>query len=183
MRIGAGKLRGRRLFYPRAGLRPTKDITRQAIFNIVGRQVRGARVCDLYAGGGALGIEALSRGAAEVVFVERNPAFMKLVRKNASGAGACRFIVGEVPKALAKLGASRFDLVIADPPYRQGLVQPTIDRAAELDLVQPGGLLVIEHHKLEPPSCPEGWELVRQGHYGESEVTVLRRQGEGESDS
>ena len=71
MRVSTGRYKGRELEYPRAGLRPTKAITRQAMFNIVGSRVRGAKVCDLYAGGGSLGIEALSRGAASAVFVEQ----------------------------------------------------------------------------------------------------------------
>ncbi|MFO7675793.1 MAG: 16S rRNA (guanine(966)-N(2))-methyltransferase RsmD [bacterium] len=175
MQIRAGRLKGRRLLYPRAGLRPTKDITRQAIFNIVGTAIRGARVADLYAGGGSLGVEALSRGATEVVFVEQSAAVARFLRGNVKGLEGVRVVCADVRAALRRLGADRFDVVIADPPYRNGLVQETIARLVATGSIVPGGLLVIEHHPLEPPECPEDWTVLREGRYGDSRLTVLRR--------
>jgi len=176
MRIASGRYKGRNLAYPRVGLRPTKNVTRQAIFNVLGRRLAGARVCDLYAGGGSLGIEALSRGARAAVFVEDNPAVVRFLRQNVKGLELVRVIRGDVLKVLPRLKGERFDLVLADPPYCHGLVQPTIDLVARLDVLGPGGWFVVEHHELERPVCPDNWEVVKQGRYGESWVTIMRRQ-------
>jgi 16S rRNA (guanine966-N2)-methyltransferase len=152
-------------------------MTRQAIFNILGVHVKGVRVCDLYAGGGSLGVEALSRGASEAVFVEKNPVVLRFLRQNVRGLGGAAVIMGDVLKVLARLAEPGFDIILADPPYCNALVQQTLDRVAEHGVLRPGGLLVIEHHKLEQPAAPQGWELLKQGQYGDSWVSVLRRQG------
>jgi len=178
VRICAGEFKGRRLAYPKSGLRPTKDITRQAIFNSLGRNVVGARVCDLFAGGGAVGIEALSRGACEVIFVEKSMVVLQFLRRNVKGLEGAKVIRADVLRFLRKLAGADFDLVLADPPYRHSLVQQTLERVAELDVLGANGRFVIEHHKLELPVCPEGWEIVKQGRYGESWVSILRRYSE-----
>jgi len=180
MRINAGKYKGRNLDYPRSGLRPTKDMTRQAIFNIIGRSIRGARVCDLYAGGGALGIEALSRGASEAVFVETNPATIRFLRLNTRDLDGATVIKADVLKALPRFAGRRFDIIIADPPYRGQLVQPTVDAVARHGLLAAEGLLVIEHHRTELPEPGTYWRVGRQGTYGESLVTILERAQETE---
>lgn len=178
MRIRSGRLKGRELVYPRSGLRPTKDITRQAIFNVLGRAVNRARVADLFAGGGALGLEALSRGAAEVVFVEANAAVVRFLNKNTEGLEGASIVRGDVFRALRRLGPDRFDIVIADPPYRQGLVELTLGALAASGALVRGGLAAIEHHRLELPEPGADWELVRQGRYGESWTSFLRRSSE-----
>ncbi len=173
MRINAGKYKGRTLDYPRSGLRPTKDMTRQAIFNVIGRHIRASRVCDLYAGGGALGIEALSRGAREVVFVEQNPVIVRFLRQNTRDLEGSRVVKADVLKAIPKLAGSGFDIVLADPPYCNQLVQPTVDGVARHGLLAAGGMLIIEHHRMEPPEPGSAWQLARQGVYGDSLVTIL----------
>ena len=175
MRVSTGRYKGRELEYPRAGLRPTKAITRQAMFNIIGPRVRGAKVCDLYAGGGSLGIEALSRGAASVVFVEQQATVFRFLRGNVKSLPDATVVRGDVLWVLKKLAGAGFDLVLADPPYMHGLVQATIDRAAEFDVLAPGAWFVAEHHRREMPSPPDGWETIKQGTYGETLVSVLRR--------
>ena len=175
MRVGTGRFKGRELVYPRAGLRPTKAITRQAMFNIVGSRVRGAKACDLYAGGGSLGIEALSQGAASVVFVEQQATVFRFLRANVKGLPDVTVIRGDVLRVLKKLAGAGFDLVFADPPYMHGLVQATLDRAAEFEILVPDGWFVAEHHRREMPLAPSGWELIKQGTYGETLVSVLRR--------
>lgn len=175
MRVSSGRYKGRELEYPRAGLRPTKAITRQAMFNIVGSRVRGAKACDLYAGGGSLGIEALSLGAASVVFVEQQATVFRFLRHNLKGLPNVTLVRGDVLRVLKRLAVAGFDLVLADPPYMHGLVQSTIDRAAEFDALTLGGWFVAEHHRQEMPSPPEGWEIIKQGTYGETLVSVLRR--------
>jgi 16S rRNA (guanine966-N2)-methyltransferase len=175
MRVSTGRYKGRELDYPRAGLRPTKAITMQAMFNIVGSRVRGAKACDLYAGGGSLGVEALSRGAASVVFVEQQAAVFRFLRANVKGLPDATVMRGDVLRVLKKLAGAGFGLVFADPPYMHGLVQPTIDRAAEFDILGPDGWFVAEHHRQEMPLPPAGWETIKQGTYGETMVSVLRR--------
>jgi 16S rRNA (guanine966-N2)-methyltransferase len=175
MRVSTGRFKGRELEYPRAGLRPTKAITRQAMFNIVGSRVRGAKACDLYAGGGSLGIEALSQGAASVVFVEQQATVFRFLRANVKGLPDATVIRGDVLRVLKKLAGAGFDLVFADPPYMHGLVQATLDRAAEFEILVPDGWFVAEHHRREMPLAPGGWELIKQGTYGETLVSVLRR--------
>jgi 16S rRNA (guanine966-N2)-methyltransferase len=175
MRVRSGLLKGRELCYPRSGLRPTKDITRQAVFNILADRVAGARVCDLFAGGGSLGIEALSRGARSAVFVERDAAVLRCLVQNVAGLADAEVVRGTIPAVLKRLAGRRFDIVLADPPYRKGLVGESVAAVAELDLLAPGGLLVVEHAVSEPPAAPEGWQVFKQARYGDSLVTIIRR--------
>ncbi len=175
MRITSGRFKGRRLVYPRAGLRPTKEITRQAIFNILAEEVQGARVCDLFAGGGALGLEAVSRGAKEVVFVEAEWVRLRYLRMNVAGIAGVRVLRGDVRRVGRRLAGSEFDIVFADPPYEQGLVADTLKVVTGYRLVRVDGWLVIEHSAGEAPETPGGWRRVKQVRYGESMVTFLRR--------
>ncbi len=175
MRVRSGRFKGRELSYPRAGLRPTKDITRQAIFNILADRVGGARVLDLFAGGGSLGLEALSRGAARAVFVERDAATLRHLRANIAGIEEAEAMRGSLPGALERLAGQDFDIVIADPPYRKGLVDECVAAVARHGLLAPGGLLVIEHAAAEKPTPHAGWSVVRQAKYGDTLVTIIRR--------
>jgi 16S rRNA (guanine966-N2)-methyltransferase len=175
MRVRSGLLKGRELVYPRSGLRPTKDITRQAIFNILADRVAGARVCDLFAGGGSLGIEALSRGARSAVLVERDPAVLRCLARNAAGLDNAEVVRGTIPAALKRLAGREFDIILADPPYRKGLVGESVAAVVQLELLAPGGLLVVEHAAAEPPVAPGGWQVFRQAKYGDSLVTIIRR--------
>ena len=161
--------------YPRAGLRPTKDITRQAIFNILADRIAGASVLDLFAGGGSLGLEALSRGAARAVFVERDAMVLRCLRANLAGIAEAETVRGSLPGALARLEGQEFDVVIADPPYRKGLVGESVAAVAARGLVAPGGVLVVEHAAAEPPAAPEGWSVLKQAKYGDTLVTIIRR--------
>ncbi len=175
MRIIAGSRRGQRLHTGRAaGFRPTSDRVREAIFSILGDELVGKRVLDLYAGSGALGFEALSRGAAEALFVEKSRTIASWIERNGR---ALRFegsyAVRRRP-ALAFLEsepeeAARFDLVFADPPYGIGLVRPTVEGLLAL----PGErLLVLEREKREEtvPGLPERREAAR---YGDTVIEFL----------
>jgi len=120
-RVIAGVAGGRRLTVPPSGVRPTGDRAREGLFNSLGTllDLDGAVVLDLYAGSGALGLEALSRGAAEVVFVESGPRVLPVLRTNLAAVGlpGGRVVAGSVPTVVAGPAPARFDLVLADPPY------------------------------------------------------------------
>lgn len=150
MRIIAGSLKGRRLEPPRwEGLRPTSDALRETLFNVLGSFVRGARVLDAFAGTGALGIEALSRGAVEVVFVDDDARARALVAKNLAICGVtsgCAIIRGSALRAIRDFERARrpFDIVLLDPPYAD-LPDEILGAAAAI--LAPDGVVVLEHTK------------------------------------
>jgi 16S rRNA (guanine966-N2)-methyltransferase len=145
VRIIAGRLKGRTLEGPRApGVRPTSDGLRETLFNVLGPRVVEARVLDAFAGTGAVGLEAFSRGARQITFVESDRATARLLADNIArceAAGAC-MIVRET-FAAARLG--QFDLVWLDPPYDLPELDAEVARAAAL--VDAGGLLIVEHSR------------------------------------
>ena len=153
MRIIAGSLKGRRLASPSwAGLRPTSDKLRETIFNILAPRIAGARVLDGYAGTGALGIEALSRGARTVTFIERDRRAQTLIEENLARCGIVEgyaIIRASVVRALEMLRdappGDRFDVVLLDPPYDPGGDEIDAVLAATGDVMAAGGVLVLEH--------------------------------------
>ncbi|HET6682346.1 MAG TPA: 16S rRNA (guanine(966)-N(2))-methyltransferase RsmD [Gaiella sp.] len=175
MRIIAGSHRGRRIAAPKgAHTRPTGDRVREAVFDLVG-PVDGASVLDLYAGSGALGLEALSRGAARCVFAETDPAACRVIRRNLEQLG---LVGGRVVQrdaiALLRGEASagvRHELVLADPPYeRWADVEP--DLAAHVPaVVAPSGLVVVETSARSEPRLP--LDLVTSRRYGSARLTVF----------
>jgi 16S rRNA (guanine966-N2)-methyltransferase len=175
LRVIAGQYRGRRLIAPRGqSVRPTSDFVREALFDIL-HDVEGSAALDLFAGTGAIGIEALSRGAVSVVLVEKSRSALSVLRRNleAIGLGADRARVMALDVALA-LGAlrragSRFDLVFADPPY--ALAARALPQVlAELGpLLSADARVVLEHgDDLEPPAAPDGLLFLRSKRYGET---------------
>lgn len=179
MRIVAGTARGRKLAAP-DGLdtRPTGDRVREAVFNALyslDDAIDGATVLDLFAGTGALGLEALSRGAAHVTFVERNPKVLRVLEANIASTGADRsrlaVVRADAVDWLGKLpAATRFDVALLDPPY---------DFAAwdALLAALPAGLAVIESNRevMEEAKAAGAWELIRHRRYGATVVTMVRR--------
>ena len=183
MRIIAGAGKGRRIPSPtRATVRPTSDKVRGAIFNILAPRIVGARVLDLFAGTGALGIEALSRGAASVVFVESDRAVGRALRASldALGGGSARVMHADVLRAAAELAAEgeRFGVILLDPPYGKGLAEATVRRVQETALLEDGGLLVAEHRRTDrmPDRCDtgEGLPLLRRSEraYGDTRLSL-----------
>ncbi len=158
MRVISGTYRSRRLASPTwPGLRPTSDKLRETLFNVVGARVAGARVLDGYAGTGAVGIEALSRGAAHVTFVDDDARALTLVSENLRRCGISeryaiiRARVGEVP---SELPAASFDLVVLDPPYEERDLSGAVTAGATL--LGPHGLLVLEHARRRPAPVTAG---------------------------
>ncbi len=159
MRIVAGTLKGRRLTGPTwDGLRPTSDSLRETLFNVLGPTLNGARVMDAFAGTGAVGIEALSRGAVHVTFVEHDARAIQLLQRNITHAGvehACGIIRDDF---MAPRGRSapvaRFDLVFLDPPYEIPAIETAL--AGAVGHTVPGGRIVIEHsrRRLMPDTVP-----------------------------
>ena len=147
MRIIAGSLKGRRLDPPDwEGLRPTSDKLRETLFNVLAARVAGARVLDGFSGTGAVGLEALSRGAAHVTFVESDPRAVRLIEGNlrrCAVADRYAIIRARFADAARRSHAGTFDLVFLDPPYGPEHLAGALDAAAPL--VGPDGLLVIEH--------------------------------------
>jgi 16S rRNA (guanine966-N2)-methyltransferase len=165
MRVIAGTCKGRRLRSPTwEGVRPTSDRLRETLFNILAPRVAGARVLDGYAGTGAIGIEALSRGAAHVTFVDRDARAERLIADNLAHCGiADRYVIirASVERAIDALRAqARFDLVLLDPPY--GADADGVLVAAS-EIVAPGGLLVLEHARRRSAALRAG-SLIRTRH-------------------
>jgi 16S rRNA (guanine966-N2)-methyltransferase len=178
MRVIAGTLKGRRLAPPTwAGLRPTSDKLRETLFNILAPRVAGARVLDAFAGTGALGIEALSRGAAHVTFVDSDPRAQALVTDNLAH---CRIETGytvlrvALARGLERLRTEAtfvpFDIMLFDPPY--DLAAEAVLAGADAALA-PGGLLVLEHARARTvPVCAGRLLQVRQVRSGDSMLTM-----------
>lgn len=171
----SGTARGRRLVVPTgAGTRPTPDRVREATFNALGSlgAVVEARVLDLFAGSGAMGIEALSRGAAHVTFVDGHRAAVEAIRANLATcelADRATVVAGPVERFLASPPAERWDLALVDPPYAH-------DDDAWLDLLDalPAELAVLESNR--PLDPPFGWAVRRAKRYGTTHVTIVERE-------
>jgi 16S rRNA (guanine(966)-N(2))-methyltransferase RsmD len=185
MRVIAGRYKGRRLASPAwPGLRPTSDRLKESLFAILSPVLDGARVLDGFAGSGALGIEALSRGAADVVFVDEDRRAVALIERNLAHCGitaAYAMIRAEFTRALGQLPADRrFDLALLDPPYDH----PDLDAvlAAASARLAAGGLLVLEHAARRPVRGRLGaWAVTRQVTAGDSAVTFFRASPDGAS--
>jgi 16S rRNA (guanine(966)-N(2))-methyltransferase RsmD len=149
VRIIAGTLKGRRLDAPDwPGLRPTSDKLRETLFNVIAPRIEGARMLDGYAGTGAVGIEALSRGAAHVTFIERDPRAVRLIAANLARCGVDdrhAIIREEFARAGHRAGGADFDIIFLDPPYGAAELRAALEAAAPL--AAPHTLLVVEHAK------------------------------------
>lgn len=178
LRIAGGRARGLPITEPRGTrLRPTSGLVREAIFNIIGDLVVDARVLDLYAGTGALGLEALSRGAREAVFVESDGAACQAILQTLGRAGfsaQAKVVRGRLPGALASV-EGRFDLVFMDPPYEAETAEETL--AEVWERLEPGGLVVYEHgSRYNPPDRPAGLVLQERRVYGDTAIGLYSLQ-------
>lgn len=174
-RVIAGLAGGRRLTVPPSGVRPTGDRAREGLFNSLGTllELDGAAVLDLYAGSGALGLEALSRGAAEVVFVESGQRVLPVLRKNLAAVGlpGGRVVAGSVPTVVAGPARARFDLVLADPPYATPVeeVRGVLSALVEGGWLADGAVVVVERSAREQPwEWPTPLTGLRDRRYGEA---------------
>ena len=178
MRVIAGRFKGRRLKAPTwEGLRPTSDKLRETLFNILTPRIDGARVLDGYAGSGAIGIEALSRGAAHVTFVERNRRAAALIEENLRMCGVEQGYTIQCADVVAALdalpAAAAFDLILLDPPYDTEHVSAALDAAARH--LAGDGLLVLERATRREPEEPTAVRRVRDVKSGDSTLTFFER--------
>ena len=186
MRIVAGHLRGRAIVAPDGqGTRPTSDRARQALFNVLehaawAEPLNGLRVIDLFAGSGALGFEAMSRGAAFCLFVETGDGARGAIRENADAYG----LMGPTRvhrRSATDLGvrpgpiAEAFDIAFLDPPYGKALGEQALQRLIEGDWLKPGALVVFERGSDEPEIETPGYERLDAREYGAARVLFLRR--------
>ncbi len=179
MRVIAGRFGGRRLSAPRgAGTRPTADRVREALFSMLG-PLDGLAVLDLFAGTGALGIEALSRGAAAAVFVERDRLALDALRENLAALGLdpdadapaeVRSQDAFAALAGAAAGGETYDLIFLDPPYAQALAWGPKLAQALPDVLAPEGLVVVESDRRAPLAV--GLPVRRQRRYGDTSITI-----------
>ncbi len=184
MRVVSGTAGGVPLACPRTlDVRPTMDRVRGAIFSSLAELTPGARVLDLFAGSGSVGIEALSRGAAGAVFVERDKTAADFIWRNLAKTkleAAARVLCLDVFKFLDRRETDPFDLILADPPYTTS-AQP-VDFAAKLlapggveNALTPDGIFVLEKSPQHALALPGGWQVRRQKRYGSSELLFLVR--------
>lgn len=189
VRIIAGEFGGRRLLAPATNdTRPTSDRVREALFSILGAPAAGRWVLDIFAGSGGLGLEALSRGAAAAVFIDKASAALKALRENvaALGAGPRSQIVGAdalltLRRATAENGRGWYQgpvgWVFVDPPYRAALAEPVLELLAAAPFVDDGSIVIVEHdRRLAPRERVESLVRTDLRRYGDTEVSFYRRE-------
>ncbi len=152
MRVISGRLKGRTLFAPKGHkVRPTSDRVKETLFNMVGQDIPHSKFLDIFAGTGNIGIEALSRDAEQVVFIEKQPAYIQVLKRNLADCGVedksvvyCNDANNVLP--LLKKALWRFDVIFLDPPYRQTkMLHDVLEKVVELSLVSETGIVVVEH--------------------------------------
>lgn len=189
MRIVAGRFRGHRLTAPFGpDTRPTSDRLREAIFNILSHgkdRLEGARVLDLFAGTGAMGLEALSRGAQFALFVEQATAARGAIRANIETlglTGQTRLFRRDATRlgALPANAGGSFDLVFVDPPYRHGLAERALASAEQGGWLAPGAVVVIESASNETLALAPSLTVEQTRHYGDTTITLARFRGVGD---
>jgi 16S rRNA (guanine(966)-N(2))-methyltransferase RsmD len=176
MRIITGKARGRRLHEPKSiDIRPTTDMVKESLFNIIQFDIEGRRVLDLFAGTGQLGLEALSRGASSCVFVDESRQAVSLVQENLAHCGLTggTVVAGDALEYLRR--CSSFDLVFIDPPFESSLSEKALRIIKEFDILSEGGIIVCETRRDRP--LPKTFSECREYCYGTVKLTIFRRTG------
>jgi len=178
MRIIAGKYKRRQLLYPKdtPELRPTKDMVKEAVFSILHGRVDNSRFLDLCAGVGSIGLEALSRGAKEVVFIDRDPRY---IYKNAEVLGCkeqIRIYKNDALRAIDILGKKQeqFELIYIDPPYALSVAQDSLNKPALIDILAPQGWIIVET-AVSKVLVTTRYSVVTEREYGSTKITILER--------
>ncbi|WP_204260265.1 16S rRNA (guanine(966)-N(2))-methyltransferase RsmD [Caloranaerobacter azorensis] len=178
MRVITGTAKGHRLKVPKGlDVRPTTDRIKESLFNILGNNLEGSVVLDLFAGSGSIGIEFLSRGAKECYFIDNSIISIKAIKENLIKTkliDKSYVYKNTAEKAIKKLGIRgiRFDYIFMDPPYEKGLVIPTLESIAYQDLLKEEGIIIIEHEsKLDLLNEIVSFVKVRENDYGNTKIT------------
>ncbi|MEX2494401.1 MAG: 16S rRNA (guanine(966)-N(2))-methyltransferase RsmD [Nitrospirales bacterium] len=182
IRIVAGSLKGRKIpTLQGQGIRPTSLRAREALFSILGSVIQGACVADLFAGSGAIGLEALSRGAQSAIFIEQNPAAGQILEKTLARfkmTSQSQVFIQDVALAIQNpdlIGCRPFDVLYIDPPYQFEQSHQLLTEIEEADLLAKNGQVIYEHYsKRTPPSAIGHWELSRTAKYGETGLSFYR---------
>ena len=179
MRITTGKYKGRKLKAPNS-IRPTQDKVRKAVFDILG-DIEGLTFLELFAGSGAVGFEALSRGAKGVVLAEANSDSVSAIKENLAvlKPDNCILYPSDSQKVIENLYKSRktFDIIFFDPPYRQDLAKKTLQTLGACDILAPDGLIVAQHFKKENlPECLGVLTLIRQYKYSDTFLSIYKKE-------
>ena len=187
MRIigGSAKRRSLKSPPPSLGVRPILGRIKKSLFDILRLRLEGAEFLDLYAGSGAVGVEALSRGAASVTFADMNPNCLSIIRQNLSKLQLferARVVKADATKQLGHVGGP-FDLIFMGPPYHDAkwnaltLTGPTLNAIALSNILKPGGWVVGQHHAKEPPVQDSRWRMFRQEKYGDTRLSFFEHAG------
>ena len=176
MRITTGKYRNRKLFYAK-GIRPTQDKVRKAIFDILG-DVNGLTLLELFAGSGAVGFEALSRGIRELTMVECNHNSILAIKKNIEllKASSCNLYYLEAQKAVKLLAQNKksFDIIFFDPPYHKDMSKKILQTLEGYDILAPNGLIIVQHSKTELlPKNSLRFSLIKEAKYGDTWLSIF----------
>jgi len=182
MRITTGKYRNHKIYMPR-GIRPTQDKVRKAIFDILG-DISGLKFLELYAGSGAVGLEALSRGVTELTMVESNRDSIAAIKRNISllKIPDCNLYHLEAEKGVKLLALDKksFDLIFIDPPYHKDMAKKILQTLEAYDILSPHGLIVIQHFKSELlPKDSLNFELIKEAKYGDTWLSIFRKKEQG----
>lgn len=186
MRIITGEYRGRKLEAPNGmDVRPTSDMIKEAMFNILMNEVYGAICVDLFAGTGNLGLEALSRGAEKCYFCDNSRESIKFIKSNIDKCGAkekSKVIFGDYMKCLQRM-TEKADIFFVDPPYNSGMYEKVLESIISLDLLADDGIILTEHDKyLEVPEKVGNLEVYKERKYGKKVLTFYRKRVEGETE-
>lgn len=179
MRIIGGNLRGRKIKQPvLKSVRPTKDRVREAVFNMIAEKVPGSKVLDLFAGSGAYGLEALSRGAVSSLFVEKDETCAKILSENIDSLSltdSSEVIVSDVEAFLGE-NTRKFDLIFSDPPYGYNITRNILIMINQYDILNPSGMLVCEHSSSEEVSVEEMYlSAYKQKTYGDTTISIFQK--------
>ena len=178
MRIISGTARGRKLKEPAGyNIRPTSDLVKESIFNIIQFDIEGRRVLDLYAGTGQLGMEAMSRGAAGAVFIDNRPEAVKLIWENIKLCGFSGAAVAHTRDALKYLErCDDFDIIFIDPPYSTPLAGLTVEKIIEFDKLNANGIMICETKADSSlPAAPPPYRMAKEYIYGSVKITRYER--------
>ena len=176
MRVITGTARGRRLKTPAGDdIRPTTDNVKESVFNILQFDIEGRRVLDLFAGTGQLGIECLSRGAREAVFVDQSREAVKIVKENLKSCGMSAPVFQSDALSFLR-SCGKFDLIFLDPPYDSGLYEPVLNAINLVDILSDGGIIVCESRReISLPELQAPYRRLREYRYGKVKITTYTR--------